>query len=325
MTVMNYRKAISEGIRRALLDDERVVFLGEDVAEAGGAFKTTVGLKDEFGPTRVWDTPISEQAIIGAAVGASMRGLRPIAEIMFADFLGTCWDGIVNHTSKLRYMSGGQIRTPLVVRVHGGAGLGFGAQHSQLFDGMAMAVSGLRVVMPSSPRDVVGLMASAVQSDDPVLFIEHKGLFDIKGDVPDEAFTEPLDRAVIRRPGSAATVVTIGAMVHVATAAAERLSSRGIEVEVIDLRSLSPIDQETIAESLARTSTLVLVEEGSGVAGWSAEVAAKVASELFWNLERPVLRITSPPVPVPFAGNLEAAWVPSVDRVEKEIERHLSA
>lgn len=324
MTVMNYRKAIAEGIRRAMQDDERVVFLGEDVAEAGGAFKTTVGLKEEFGPMRVWDTPISEQAIIGAAIGASMRGLRPIAEIMFADFLGTCWDGIVNHTSKLRYMSGGQIRTPIVVRVHGGAGLGFGAQHSQLFDGMAMGISGLRVVMPSNPRDVVGLMVSAVRSDDPVLIIEHKALFDIKSDVPDEAFSEPLDRAVIRRPGIAATVVSVGAMVHVAIAAADRLSSRGIEVEVIDLRSLNPIDLETISKSVARTSTLVLVEEGSGVAGWSAEVAARVASEFFWSLERPVLRITSPQVPVPYAANLEAAWVPSIDRVEAEIEQHLS-
>ena len=222
-------------------------------------------------------------------------------------------------------MSGGQIRTPMVVRVHGGAGLGFGAQHSQLFDGMAMGISGLRVVAPSNPKDVVGMLASAVQTDDPVLFIEHKGLFDVKGDVPDEYFLEPLDRAVVMRQGHAATVVSVGAMVHVAMAAAERLSARGIEVAVIDLRSLSPIDLETIAQSLEKTSTLVLVEEGSGVCGWSAEVAARVASDLFWNLERPVLRITSPPVPIPFAANLEAAWLPSVDRVEAEIERHLSA
>ena len=179
--------------------------------------------------------------------------------------------------------------------------------------------------MPSNPRDVVGLMASAVRSDDPVLIIEHKALFDIKSEVPDVAFSEPVDRAVIRRPGSAATVLAIGAMIHVTIAAAERLSARGIEVEVIDLRSLNPIDLETISQSLARTSTLVLVEEGSGVAGWSAEVAARVASEFFWSLERPVLRIASPPVPVPYAANLEAAWVPSVDRVEAEIERHLSA
>ena len=324
MTIMNYRKAVSEAIRRAMIADERVVFLGEDVGSAGGAFKTTVGLKDEFGPSRVWDTPISEQAIIGAAVGASMRGLRPIAEIMFADFLGTCWDGIVNHTSKLRYMSGGQIRTPLVVRVHGGAGLGFGAQHSQLFDGMAMAVTGLRIVMPSTPRDVVGMIASAVRSDDPVLVIEHKGLFDIKGEVPDEPFEESIDRASVVRAGSAATLVTIGAMVHVAMAAAERLASRSIEVEVIDLRSLSPIDLATVAESVSRTSSLVLVEEGPGTGGWSAEVAARAVSEMFWSLERPVLRISSPAVPVPYATNLEAAWVPSVDRVEQEIERHIS-
>lgn len=319
MTTLNYRKAISEAIARAMRRDPRVVFLGEDVGSAGGAFKSTVGLTDEFGPGRVWDTPISEQAIIGAAIGAAMRGLRPIAEIMFADFLGTCWDGIVNHAAKLRYMSDGQLTAPLVIRAHGGAGLGFGAQHSQLFDGATMSIPGLKVVLPSGPRDLIGLFQAAVDDPDPVIFIEHKGLFDVKEDVDDFDFSIPLGQANIVRRGRDLTIVTLGAMVRVARSAADELSKKGVEVEVIDLRTLAPLDLVTVLESLARTSRLLLLEEGPGTCGWSSEVAAQVADQGFWLLDAPIRRITSPPVPTPFAGNLESLWLPSPQRVVDEV------
>jgi acetoin:2,6-dichlorophenolindophenol oxidoreductase subunit beta len=323
MPTLNYRKAITEAIARAMRRDPRVVFLGEDVGVAGGAFKTTVGLIEEFGADRVWDTPISEQAIIGAAIGAAMRGLRPVAEIMFADFLGTCWDGLFNHAAKLRYMSEGQITVPMVIRTHGGAGLGFGAQHSQLFDNLAMAVPGIRVVMPSSPRQLIGLLQSAVDDPDPVLFIEHKGLFDVKEDVESEDFAIPLGRANVVRAGLDLTVVTIGAMVHVALKSADVLAKRGVDVEVIDLRTLSPLDMSTVLRSVARTSRLVILEEGPGICGWGSEVSARVADEGFWTLDAPIRRVTSPPTPTPFAANLEHLWLPSAERLVTEIESYI--
>jgi acetoin:2,6-dichlorophenolindophenol oxidoreductase subunit beta len=315
MTVLNYRKAIAEAIARAMRRDPRVVFLGEDVGAAGGAFKTTVGLSAEFGKERVWDTPISEQAIVGAAIGAAMRGLRPVVEIMFADFLGTCWDGVVNHAAKLRYMSDGQLTVPMVIRTHAGAGLGFGAQHSQLFDNIAMAVPGLKVVLPSGPRDLVGLFQAAVDDPDPVLFIEHKALFDVKEEIEAEDFSIPLGTASVVRQGEDATIVAIGAMVKVAVQAAEVLAGQGRSCEVIDLRSLTPLDIDTVLRSVEKTSRLVLVEEGPGICGWGSEVAAQVADKGFWTLDAPIRRVTSPPVPTPFAAGLEELWLPNAERV----------
>ncbi len=319
MTTMNYRKAIAEAIARALRRDDRVVFLGEDVGAAGGAFKSTVGLMEEFGPDRIWDTPISEQAIVGAAIGAAIRGLRPIAEIMFADFLGTCWDGIVNHAAKLRYMSNGQLTVPIVIRAHGGAGLGFGAQHSQLFDNVAMTVPGLKVVMPASPRELIGLFQASIDDPDPVIFIEHKGLFDIKEEVEDAEFSLELGRARTVRAGKDLTIVALGAMVRVAVTSADDLASRGYDAEVIDLRTLYPLDMASVLASVERTSRLVILEEGSGVCGWGSEVAARVADEGFWSLDAPIRRVTSPPVPTPFASNLEARWLPTPERVVAEV------
>jgi acetoin:2,6-dichlorophenolindophenol oxidoreductase subunit beta len=321
MSVMNYRKAIAEAIARAMRRDSSVIFLGEDVGAAGGAFKTTVGLLEEFGPGRVWDTPISEQAIIGAAIGASMRGLRPIAEIMFADFLGTCWDGVVNHAAKLRYMTDGQLCAPMVIRTHGGAGLGFGAQHSQLFDSAAMSVPGLKVVMPSNPIDLIGMFQAAVDDPDPVLFIEHKALFDVKQEVPDDHYSVPLGEARRVLSGDDATLVTIGAMVPVSVRAAKTCAENGaVSLDVIDLRSLTPLDMATVFESVSRTSRLLIVEEGAGICGWGSEVAARVADEAFWKLDAPIRRVTSPPVPTPFAGVLEDAWLPTSERIVSEIE-----
>ena len=322
MTLINYRKAISEAIARAMREDPTVVFLGEDVAVAGGAFKTTVGLREEFGPERVFDTPISEQAIIGAAIGAAMRGLRPIAEIMFADFLGTCWDGIANHAAKIRYMTDGAYSVPIVIRAHGGAGLGFGAQHSQLYDGLAMSIPGLKVVVPSTPSDLIGLFQSAVRDPDPVLFIEHKALFDAKEELPPEGHTVPLGQARVVRQGSDLTLVATGAMVPVALGAADLVASRGVNCEVVDLRTLTPLDMATVLTSLKKTSRLILVEEGPGICGWSSEVAARVADEGFWMLDAPIRRVCSPHTPTPFAEALESLWLPSAEIVAAEIESY---
>ena len=320
MTIINYRKAIAEAIARSMREDPKVVFLGEDVALAGGAFKTTVGLREEFGPTRVFDTPISEQAIIGAAIGAAMRGLRPIAEIMFADFLGTCWDGIANHAAKIRYMTDGAYSVPIVIRAHGGAGLGFGAQHSQLYDGLAMSIPGLKVVVPSTPSDLIGLFQSAVRDPDPVLFIEHKALFDVKEEMPPEGHVVPLGKAQVVREGSDLTLVATGAMVPVALAAAELVQDRRIDCEVIDLRTLTPLDMHSVLRSVEKTSRLVLVEEGPGICGWSSEVAARVADEGFWMLDAPIRRVCSPPTPTPFSESLESLWLPKAEAVAAEIE-----
>jgi pyruvate/2-oxoglutarate/acetoin dehydrogenase E1 component len=322
MTIINYRKAIAEAIARSMREDPKVVFLGEDVALAGGAFKTTVGLREEFGPTRVFDTPISEQAIIGAAIGAAMRGLRPIAEIMFADFLGTCWDGIANHAAKIRYMTDGAYSVPIVIRAHGGAGLGFGAQHSQLYDGLAMSIPGLKVVVPSTPSDLIGLFQSAVRDPDPVLFIEHKGLFDVKEEMPPEGHVVPLGKAQVVREGSDLTLVATGAMVPVALAAAELVQDRRIDCEVIDLRTLTPLDMHSVLRSVGKTSRLILVEEGPGICGWSSEVAARVADEGFWMLDAPIRRVCSPPTPTPFSESLESLWLPKAEFVAAEIESY---
>ncbi|MGH3385541.1 MAG: alpha-ketoacid dehydrogenase subunit beta [Nocardioidaceae bacterium] len=320
MTVMNYRKAIAEGIGRALRSDQRVVFLGEDVGAAGGAFKSTVGLYEEFGPDRVWDTPISEQAIVGAAMGAAMTGLRPIAEIMFTDFLGVCWDMVANQVAKARYMSGGQLAVPLVIRAHGGAGLGFGAQHSQTWENLLMSIPGIKVAAPSTPRDVVGLLAAAVADPDPVILLEHKALFDAKEDVPDEPFLEPLGSASIRRTGDDLTLVALSAMVPVALQAAATLEAEHeIRAEVIDLRSVTPTDTATLLQSVERTSRLMTVEENPRPCGWGAEIASIVAEEGFTFLDAPIQRVTSANVPVPFAANLEHATIPHADTVVQAV------
>lgn len=316
MTTTNFRKAIRESIARTMRNDPTVVLLGEDVGKAGGAFKTTVGLFEEFGPRRVFDTPISEQAIIGAAIGAAVRGLKPIAEIMFADFLGTCWDGIANHAAKMRYMSNGTMNVPMVIRTHGGAGFGFGAQHSQTWENLAMSVPGLKVVMPSSPADHVGLLQSAVDDPDPVLLIEHKGLFSKKGELPEGEFTIPLGKARVDRLGADVTLVTVGAMLDVGSEAAAILArDHGVDVELVDLRSLWPLDTDLVVESVSKTGRLLLLEEASGVCGWSSEVSALVAEHAFGALDSPIRRIRAPHTPVPFAANLESAWRPGVHDV----------
>ncbi|TDD54975.1 alpha-ketoacid dehydrogenase subunit beta [Nonomuraea terrae] len=325
MAQLTYREAVARGIAQEMRRDERVVLIGEDIAGAGGVFKTTVGLLEQFGPRRVIDTPISEQAILGAAMGAAMTGLRPIAEIMFSDFFAVCWDIVVNQMAKTRYMTNGQVTIPLVVKSGNGGGLRFGAQHSQSIENWAMAVPGLKVVTPSCPEDVVGLMAAAVRSDDPVLFFEHKGLYASKGDVPDGTVEDVLGTAKIRRRGDHATIAALGLMVPRAMEAAERLAGRGISCEVIDVRSLIPLDARTILESVARTGRLFTVEENPRALGWGAEVASIVGDEAFWDLDGPIVRITTPHVPLPSADSLEDLVIPSVDRIVAEIEKAMQA
>ena len=263
MATLTYREAVARGIAQEMARDERVLLIGEDVAEAGGVFKTTEGLRERFGPRRVRDTPISEEAITGMVMGAAMNGLRPIGEIMFSDFLATCWDIVVNQIAKTRYMTGGQVELPLVLRAANGGGSRFGGQHSQSVENWAMAIPGLKVVAPSTPIDVVGLMAAAIRDPDPVVFLEHKALFATKGEVPDGELVDVLGRATTVRPGSDATIVALAAMVPKAIEAAEILAREGISAEVIDPRTLVPLDVTTIASSVAKTGRLFTVSSGS--------------------------------------------------------------
>jgi len=322
---LTYRDAVARGIAQEMDRDERVVLIGEDVAGAGGVFKTTVGLLERFGPRRVIDTPIAEQAILGAAMGAAMTGLRPVAEIMFSDFFAVCWDLVVNQMAKTRYMTDGQVTLPLVVKSGNGGSLRFGAQHSQSIENWAMAVPGLKVVTPSTPEDVVGLMAAAIRCDDPVLFFEHKGLYASKGDVPEGPIEDELGTARVRRTGKDATILALGLMVPRAVEAADGLAVRGIDCEVIDLRSLVPLDTRAILESVARTGRLFTVEENPRLLGWGAEMAAIVSDEAFWDLDGPVVRITTPHLPLPSADSLEDLIIPSVERIGVEVEQAMQA
>ena len=325
MAELTYREAVARGISQEMERDERVVFLGEDVAKAGGVFKTTVGLYDKFGPRRVRDTPISEQAILGAAMGAAMTGLRPIAEIMFSDFLAVCFDYVANEMSKLRYMSNGQLSCPLVIRTGNGGGVRFGAQHSQSIENWTMMIPGVKVVAPSSPVDVIGLMAAAVRDPNPVIVHEHKALYAFKGEVPEGEIVDTLGTARTLRPGGDCTIVALALMVPRALEAAEILQrEHGVSAEVIDVRSLVPLDTQTILGSVARTGRLFTVEENPRLCGWGAEIASIVADEAFWDLDGPIVRITTPHIPLPAADHLEDLALPSAARIVDTVRRVLN-
>ena len=319
--VISYREAVAEGIAREMRRDPTVVCLGEDIGAAEGAFKTTVGLHAEFGSQRVWDTPISEQAIVGAAMGAAMTGLRPVAEIMFSDFLACCWDYLANEIPKARYMTGGQVTVPLVVRTANGGGLGFGAQHSQAVENWAFTVPGLKIVAPSTPADVIGLMVASIRSPDPVVFFEHKGLLAGKGERPPADHVIELGKANVVRSGDDVTIVALASTVPTALAAADELAQDGVRAEVIDLRCLVPLDMATVLGSLARTSRLVIVEENPYQGGWGATVASVVADEGFETLDAPVRRVAGACVPLPFADSLERAVLPTADKVVEAVHR----
>jgi pyruvate dehydrogenase E1 component beta subunit len=277
-------------------------------------------LLERFGPKRVRDCPISEQAILGAAMGAAMTGLKPIAEIMFSDFLAVCWDIVANEIAKTRYMTNGQITLPLVIRTANGAGSRFGAQHSQAVENWAMAIPGIKVVAPAFPADVKGLLAAAVRDPNPVLFFEQKSLYSLKGEVPDGEYVDELGKAKVLRRGKDCTIVALALMVHRALEAAEILEQQhGISCTVVDVRSLVPLDTQTILSEVVKTGHLVTVEENPRLCGWGAEIASIVADECFWDLDGPILRITTPHVPLPSADLLEDNTIPSAARIVREI------
>jgi pyruvate/2-oxoglutarate/acetoin dehydrogenase E1 component len=326
MAELTYRDAVAAGIAQEMERDDSVVFLGEDIAAAGGVFKATVGLLEKFGPRRVRDTPIAEQAILGAAMGAAMTGLRPIAEIMFSDFLAVCWDIVANEIAKTRYMTNGQISLPLVIRTGNGGGSRFGAQHSQSVENWAMAIPGLKVVAPSTPADVKGLLAAAIRDPDPVLFFEHKALYSTKGEVPDGEHVDTLGTAAIRRQGSDLTIAALGLMVPRALEAAEILQAEhGVSATVIDVRSLVPLDVQTIFAAISKTGRFYTVEENPRLCGWGAEIVSIVADEAFYDLDGPLVRITTPHCPLPAADILEDAILPTVDRIVDRVKRTLQA
>lgn len=321
MAELSYREAVARAIAQEMEHDPTVYFIGEDIAAAGGVFKTTEGLLDRFGPDRVRDTPISEQAIIGAAMGAAMNGLRPIAELMFSDFFAVCWDIVANQIAKTRYMTNGQVSLPLVIRTANGGGVRFGAQHSQSVESWMMAIPGLKVVVPSTPVDMIGLFAAAVRDPDPVVVVEPKVLYSSKGDVPDGEIVDRLGTARVLRSGDDVTICSLGAMVPRALEAADRLAGDGVSVEVIDVRSLVPLDVSTILGSVERTSRLVTVEENPRLCGWGAEISSIVAEEGFFALDGPIVRVTTPHLPLPSADVLEDAAIPSVDRIVEGVRR----
>jgi pyruvate dehydrogenase E1 component beta subunit len=325
MTTITYREAVQRALREEMRRDPNVFLFGEDVAEAGGVFKATQGLLAEFGPVRVFDTPISESAIVGAAVGAAMMGMRPVVEIMFADFTTIAMDGIVNSAAKVRFLSGGEFTAPMVVRMSYGAGARWGAQHTQSVESWLANVPGLTIVMPSTPYDVVGLLKSAVRSPDPVIFLEHKQMYGKKGEVPDEEFVVPIGEAAIRRQGDDLTIVATGFMVDRALAAAATLAEEGTSVEVIDVRTIVPLDTATIVESVTRTGRLVIVHEAPVFGGFGAEIAASVSSLAFGYLDAPVERLGGAWTPIPFGQVLIDEYLPSEKDVVEAARRTLLA
>lgn len=319
MTIMTYREAVCKALEDELRADDDVIFFGEDVAEAGGVFKVTPGLYELFGPDRVRDTPISEQAIMGAALGSSITGLRPVAELMFADFVPVAMDQIVNQIAKYRYMSGGQFRVPLTVRAAQGGGSGFGTQHSQCAEGWLMHSPGLKVVVPGTPTDAYGLLRGAIREDNPVFVLEHKGLYNIEEDVPEDTGPMKLGQAAVRRRGSDVTVVATQMMMHRSLEAAEQLAEEGISVEVIDLRSMAPLDKETILDSIAKTNRLVVVEEAPHSTGWGGDIVSLAAGEGIYWLDAPVKRVNMGDTLIPYSPPLEDVAIPNVERIANAV------
>jgi pyruvate dehydrogenase E1 component beta subunit len=316
---VRYIKAINEALHEEMARDENVFLIGEDVGAPGGAFGGTRGLLQAFGERRVKDTPISESAIVGLALGAAMKGLRPVVEVMFADFLPVCMDQIVNQIAKTRFMFGGQFTAPLVIRAPGGAGLNAGPQHSQSLEAWFAHVPGLKVVMPATPADAKGLLKSAIRDDDPVLFLEHKALYATSGQIPEEEYLVPLGKADVRRAGKDVTIVTASRMVQQSLDAAETLAGQGTDAEVIDLRSLTPLDRRTIFNSVEKTSRLVIAHEAVKAFGIGAEIAAMVSEEMIDVLDAPVVRVGAPFSPVPFSQ--EGDYLPNASDIVRAVEK----
>ena len=321
---LNYREAIARALGDELEADPKVLLIGEDVGEAGGVFKTTAGLFERFGASRVRDTPISEQAIVGAALGAAIMGLRPVAEIMFADFAGVCFDQIANQLAKYRYMTGGQARVPVTLRLANGAGAGFAAQHSQAVENWFLNIPGLKIAVPGTPADMYGLLRSAIREDNPVLVFEHKNLFGLKGTLPEGDGSVPLGVADTARPGNDVSIVATQQMRHRALEAADLLQQRNIEAEVIDPRTLVPFDDRTVIESLHRTARLVVVQEASVDGSWGASLIARIVTQNWSLLDAPPTLVAGDPTPIAYAAGLEALWLPSVDRIVDAVEQSVA-
>ena len=334
MTVMNIRDTINHTLAEAMARDSSIIMLGEDIVggagtaggqEAiGGIWGTSTGLFSQFGPDRLIDTPISESAIVGAAAGAALAGMRPVAELMFADFIGVCGDQLINQIAKFRYMFGGKTRCPVVVRLIYGAGMNAAAQHSQAFYNLLTAVPGLKVVLPTTPADAKGLLNEALCGDDPVMFFEHKALYTKKGEVPDGHYRIPFGHARMVREGGDATIVAFGRMVSFAEKAADALAADGIGCDIIDPRTTSPLDEEAILDSVEQTGRLIVVDESPPRCSMAYDIAALAARKSFTSLTAPVECVTAPHTPVPFSPELERAWVPSPKDIEAAVRRSLA-
>ncbi len=321
---LTYREAVIRALDEEMSRDAGVILFGEDVARAGGVFKATAGLFEKYGPMRVRDTPISESAIIGAAIGAAMTGLRPVVELMFADFVAVCLDQIVNQAAKLRYMSGGRMKAPLTIRAVQGAGMGFAAQHSQCVETFFMHSPGIKVVVPSTASDMLGLLKSAIRDDNPVIVLEHKMLYNERGEAPDSEHVAQLGKASVVRHGSGVTVVAIQRMLAAALQAADELLEEGISCEVIDLRTLAPLDMDEVLASVAKTGRLVTVEETVQTCGWGAEVVSRAVSSEMDSFDAPPVRVTMGESIIPFSEPLEHSIIPDAARVKAAVRSVVS-
>ncbi len=313
--ILTYRQAVAEAMAEEMARDERVFLMGEDVGKHGGAFAASKGLFDEFGPGRVKDTPISESIIVGAGVGAALTGMRPIVEIMYIDFIGMALDSVVNQAAKVKYMFGGHARVPLTIRTAFGAGRGNAAQHSQSLETWLTLIPGLIVVMPSTPYDAKGLLKSAIRNDNPVVVIENKLLYGESGEVPEDDYLVPIGKAAVRREGNDLTMIATSRMCKFAEGAASKLADEGIQVELIDPRTLKPLDMETISASIAKTHRVVVVNEGHNTGGFSNEISSKIMDKCFYDLDAPVFRVAAEDVPIPYNSILENEVIPA----EKDI------
>jgi pyruvate dehydrogenase E1 component beta subunit len=322
MREITYLEAVREAMTQEMERDSRVIMIGEDIGEYGGAFQVSYGMLEQFGPERILDTPITELALTGAAVGAALIGMRPIAEIMFMDFTTLASEQLVNQAAKLRFMFGGQSTVPMVLRTPAGSGTGAAEHHSQSFENWFVHVPGLKVVMPTTPYDVKGLLVSSIRDDNPVVFIEHKLLYKTKGEVPEDLYEIPLGQADIKREGKDLTIIATGIMVQKSLAAADQLSNEGIDIEIVDPRTLRPLDTETIVKSVKKTGKVLIVHEAVKTGGFGGELAGVIAeSEAFGYLEAPILRLAGEEVPIPYNRELERASVPQIeDIVEKARE-----
>lgn len=321
MREITYSEALNEALRQCMEADERVVVLGEDVGCYGGIFQVTKGLQERFGLDRVVDTPISEAGFVGASVGAALTGMRPVTEIMFIDFTTVCMDMIINQMAKMHYMFGGKGKVPMVLRTNIGAGRGTAAQHSQSFHSLFMHVPGLLVAVPATPQDAKGLLIEAIRNDNPVIFVEHKRLYNTKGPVPEEMYTIPFGKAEVKRSGADVTVVATHALVLSALDAAEEAAGSGIDVEVVDPRTITPLDKETILASVRKTGRLLVADEDNKTCGFGAEIAAIAAEEAIEYIKAPILRVCSPDTPVPFSPPLEKRYIFGKEQLLSSINR----